>query len=64
MTLYICPCLCFCLCVYVFMAQTVLTMPALRDGLHLPVRYPMLDPPTGTSQEEWSRAMAQATSNG
>jgi len=49
---------------YVFMAQTVLAMPALHDGLHLPASYPTLDPPSGFSQEEWSRAMAQATSNG
>ena len=47
------------------LAQVVLDTPALRDGLHMPARFPMREHPSSNcSQQQWSRAMAQATSNG
>ena len=43
------------------LARRVLDTPALREGLHTPAGFPVRDhaPPT-CSQEEWSKAMAQA----
>ncbi len=45
------------------LAQKVLDTPALREGLHAPADFPMRDnnPPT-SSQQAWSKAMAQAGS--
>jgi hypothetical protein len=47
------------------LARHVLGSASLRNGLHLPSQFPpQPDQPQGCSPEAWSRAMAQATSNG
>ena len=47
------------------LARHVLGSASLRNGLPLPSQFPpQPDPPQGCSPEAWSRAMAQATSNG
>ena len=49
------------------LARTVLATPSLRKGLHVPMvnRVRALDdPPAGYSRDDWSRAWAQAASNG
>ena len=50
------------------LAQRILNTPHLRVGLHMPAHVPVRDDgPTNIKQDhqdEWSRAMAQAQSNG
>lgn len=47
------------------LAEVILNTPRLRHGLHMPARFHAREnPPPGCSQEDWSRACAQAMSNG
>ena len=47
------------------LTQRILNTPHLRVGLHMPSHVPVRDDgPTNIKQDEWSRAMAQAQSNG
>ena len=47
------------------LAEVIWNTPKLRDGLHMPSRFPAQEnPPQGCSHEDWSKACAQAMSNG